>query len=159
MLAERQIPLGLAPTTYWIRGGGGSAVHKFLGLVRGAFLCRSFTSTGPRYTEGHGELSTVDCCCEYKCGSRPFIPNGLYYFCNHWISEFKETYYSSKWGQWIRSALAEKPSFLYFKQQLCLLNGTSVQAAQMGQQAFHPKVECNSEKDLWKENREKRITY
>lgn len=47
----------------------------------------------------------------------------------------------------------------FFFIPLCFLNSTSVQAAQMGQQAFHRKVECNSEKELWKANREKRITY
>ena len=44
-------------------GGGGYVGPQLLGLVRDAFLCRSLTPTGPGdVTEGHVELTTVDCC-------------------------------------------------------------------------------------------------
>lgn len=44
-------------------GGGGCVGPQLLGLVRDAFLCRSLTPTGPGdVTEGHVELTTVDCC-------------------------------------------------------------------------------------------------
>lgn len=44
-------------------GGGGCVGPQLLGLVRGAFLCRSLTPTGPGdVTEGHVELTTVNCC-------------------------------------------------------------------------------------------------
>lgn len=44
-------------------GGGGCVGPQLLGLVRGAFLCRSLTPTGPGdVAEGHVELTIVDCC-------------------------------------------------------------------------------------------------